>query len=391
MMRHADLLIDMGPGAGHQGGEILFVDSPAEIDACQSMTADYLTGRRKIAVPSQRRSANPDRTVTLTEATTHNLKQVTARFPLGCLIGVAGVSGSGKSSIVNDTLYPALARSLGLQSPKPGSHGELLGAESIDKLIRIDQQPIGRTPRSCPATYTGALDLIRKVFAETRDAKQRGFAANRFSFNAKPGRCEQCLGQGQEKIEMNFLADLYIRCSMCGGKRFNRQTLSVRFKGNSIADVLEMTIDDAAAFFESFPKIERVLTSLQSVGLGYLHLGQPSTTLSGGEAQRIKLATELARLETGNTLYLLDEPTTGLHFEDVRRLIEVLNSLVDRGNTVIVIEHNLDVIKCCDWIVELGPEGGQAGGQLVAEGVPEDIIAGPETPTSRYLKSLLRT
>ncbi|WP_417738274.1 excinuclease ABC subunit UvrA [Rosistilla oblonga] len=405
MMRAADWLIDMGPGAGHQGGEILFAGEPSSITAIadeqaeaadadsdrpsRSVTADYLSGRRSIPVPESRRKADKNQMLTLAGANTHNLQNVTARFPLGCLIGVAGVSGSGKSSIVNDTLYPALARTLGLQSPKPGPFESLTGADGIDKLIRIDQAPIGRTPRSCPATYTGALDLIRKVFAETRDAKQRGFAANRFSFNAKPGRCDQCMGQGQEKIEMNFLADLYVRCSVCGGKRFNRQTLAVRFKGASIADVLEMTIDDAAEFFKNFVKIDRILESMRSVGLGYLRLGQPSTTLSGGEAQRIKLATELARQETGNTLYLLDEPTTGLHFDDVRRLIDVLQSLVEKGNTVIVIEHNLDVIKCCDWIVEMGPEGGAGGGRLLAEGTPEKVVAGPQTPTSGYLQELL--
>lgn len=407
MMRAADWLIDMGPGAGHEGGEILFAGPPEAITAGsaeddvpsmeagdlppakRSVTADYLSGRRSIAVPTKRRPAVKKRMLTLAGAATHNLRNVTVRFPLGCLIGVAGVSGSGKSSIVNDTLYPALARSLGLQAAKPGPHESLTGGEEIDKLIRIDQAPIGRTPRSCPATYTGAMDLIRKVFAETRDAKQRGFAANRFSFNAKPGRCDQCSGQGQEKIEMNFLADLYIRCSVCGGKRFNRQTLAVRFKGASIADVLEMTIDEAALFFKNFVKIDRILESMRSVGLGYLHLGQASNTLSGGEAQRLKLATELARQETGNTLYLLDEPTTGLHFDDVRRLIDVLQSLVELGNTVIVIEHNLDVIKCCDWIVEMGPEGGAGGGQLLAEGTPEKVVAGPTTPTSRYLADLM--
>ena len=395
MMRASDRLIDMGPGAGHEGGEVLFEGPPQEIlllgtaPENVSITADYLTGNRKIEIPANRRKASSKNSLVLRGAEIHNLKKITVRIPLGCLVGVAGVSGSGKSSLVNDTLYPAIARSLGLQSAKPGRFKSLRGADMIDKLIRIDQTPIGRTPRSCPATYTGAFDLIRKAYAATRDAKQRGFEIDRFSFNAKTGRCEQCQGQGQEKIEMNFLSDIYIRCSICGGKRFNRQTLSVRYKGATIADVLAMTINEATTFFENFTKIKRILESLQSVGLGYLHLGQPSTTLSGGEAQRIKLATELAKQDTGSTLYLLDEPTTGLHFEDVRRLTRVLHSLVDRGNTVIVIEHNLDVIKCCDWVIEIGPEGGADGGYLLAEGTPEDVVAKHETPTTKYLSELL--
>ncbi len=317
--------------------------------------------------------------------TTHNLKSVTARFPLGCLIGVTGVSGSGKSSLINDTLYPALAKQLGLVGPAAGRFGKIVGAQHIDKLIPIDQAPIGRSPRSCPATYAGVLDEVRKVFAATREAKTRGFTAGRFSFNSTAGRCELCKGHGVERIEMNFLSDLFVTCTRCGGRRFNRQTLQVRFKNASVADVLDMTVDEAAEFFENVPKIQRLLHSLQAVGLGYLHLGQSSTTLSGGEAQRIKLGSELARTSTGSTLYLLDEPTTGLHFADVERLVSVLQRLVDAGNTVLVIEHNLDLLSACDWLMELGPVGGTEGGYIMAEGTPEQLADEKETPTGRFL------
>ncbi|WP_235935060.1 excinuclease ABC subunit UvrA [Candidatus Laterigemmans baculatus] len=390
VMRAADWLVDMGPGAGHRGGTVISQGTPEQVaHDPQSITGRYLTGSAVVPVPQERRPADPARMLVLRGAATHNLKDVELRIPLGLLVGVTGVSGSGKSSLINETLYPAVARRLGLVAAKPGPHRELLGAEGVDKLIRIDQAPIGRSPRSCPATFTGVWDEIRKVFAATREAKQRGYTASRFSFNSAQGRCPQCQGQGQEKIEMNFLSDLYVTCTACGGRRFNRQTLTVRYKHATIADVLNMTVDEAAEFFENFSKIDRFLDSMRAVGLGYLHLGQSSTTLSGGEAQRLKLATELARAETGNTLYLLDEPTTGLHFEDVGRLLGVLQALVDRGNTVIVIEHNLDIAKACDWLVDLGPEGGTGGGRILAEGTPEAVAAVPESPTGKYLQEML--
>ncbi len=353
------------------------------------MTGQYLSGKRQVREPIARRPTDKANWLTLTDVTTHNLKNVTAKFPLGCLIGVTGVSGSGKSSLVNDTLYPALAKQLGLVCSTPGQYRKLLGSRKIDKLIPIDQAPIGRSPRSCPATYAGVLDEVRKVFAATREAKTRGFTASRFSFNATAGRCELCKGHGTERIEMNFLSDLFVTCSRCGGRRFNRQTLQVRFKGASVADVLDMTVDQAADFFANVPRIERLLKSLQAVGLGYLHLGQSSTTLSGGEAQRIKLGTELARVSTGRTLYLLDEPTTGLHFADVNRLVTVLQRLVEAGNTVLVIEHNLDLIAACDWLIDLGPVGGELGGQILAAGTPEDLAKLTDNPTGRFLCRLV--
>jgi excinuclease ABC subunit A len=310
-------------------------------------------------------------------------------FPLGCFVCVTGVSGSGKSSLVNETLARALARRLGGLGPKPGPFKSLRGTSQIDKVIQIDQSPIGRTPRSNAATYTGVFDEIRKVFANTRDAKQRGFRVSRFSFNAKAGRCALCQGHGVTKIEMTFLPDLYVTCDECGGARFNRPTLQVRYRGLSIADVLDMAVGEAVTFFENFVNIHRTLKCLEDVGLGYLPLGQPSTTLSGGEAQRIKLATQLARVDTGKTLYLLDEPTTGLHFDDIRRLLAVLGRLVDRGNTVIVIEHHLDVIKCADWILDLGPEGGEEGGQIVASGTPETVAEDPDNHTGSFLRTVL--
>lgn len=390
VMRAADWLIDMGPGAGHRGGMVIAAGTPQHVANDEtSVTGRYLSGQLEIDVPPQRRKPNKKQQIRLTGVATNNLQNVDVDFPLGLLVGVTGVSGSGKSSLINDTLYPAVARELGLVGVQPGPYRKLAGIENIDKLIPIDQTPIGRSPRSCPATFTGVFDEIRKVFATTRESKQKGFTASRFSFNAAQGRCPQCQGQGQEKIEMNFLSDLYVTCSACGGKRFNQQTLRVRFKQASIADVLDMTVDDASEFFESFAKISRYLQSMQSVGLGYLHLGQSSTTLSGGEAQRLKLATELARAETGKTLYLLDEPTTGLHFEDVGRLLRVLDSLVERGNTVIVIEHHLDVIKCCDWLIDIGPDGGAGGGHVMAVGTPETVALCDASETGKYLKTLL--
>lgn len=390
VMREADHLIDMGPAAGAQGGRVVAVGTPQAVTANpDSMTGRYLAGSEKIPVPATRRRWAKARSLALEGVTTNNLKNVSVRVPLGVLVAVTGVSGSGKSSLVNETLARALIRRLGGVTAKPGPHTSLRGVSQIDKVIEIDQSPIGRTPRSNAATYTGVFDEIRKAFANTRDAKQRGFRANRFSFNVHGGRCEACQGHGLQKIEMNFLPDLYVMCGECRGTRFNRQTLDVLYRGKSIADVLAMPVQESLAFFENFPQIHRLLSSLHDVGLGYLPLGQSSTTLSGGEAQRIKLATELARVDTGNTLYLLDEPTTGLHFDDIRRLLDVLDRLVQRGNTVLVIEHNLDVIKCADWIIDVGPDGGEGGGQIVATGTPEEIAAAADNHTGRFLRPLL--
>lgn len=387
-MRHADFLVDIGPAAGKHGGKIISQGSPDEVASdAASLTGQYLRGVKRVPIPDVRRE--PKQWLTITDVTTHNLKNVTAEIPLGCLVGVSGVSGSGKSSLINDTLFPALAKKLGLVGATPGPFKSLRGASQIDKLIPIDQAPIGRSSRSCPATYAGVLDEVRKVFAKTREAKTRGFSTSRFSFNSREGQCELCKGHGVERITMNFLSDLFVTCSRCGGKRFNRQTLQVRFKGASVADVLDMAIDDAAEFFENVPKIHRQLLSLQTVGLGYIHLGQASTTLSGGEAQRIKLGTELARVSTGRTLYLLDEPTTGLHFADVERLVGVLQKLVDAGNTVLVIEHNFDLLAACDWILDLGPEGGTGGGELLAAGTPEDVAKVKGNATGKYLRPAL--
>ncbi len=389
-MRSADHLIDMGPGAGLHGGQIVAQGTPDQVaDNPDSVTGRYLSGQLCIPTPLQRRRTAKTRSITIEGVTTNNLKGVDARIPLGALVCVTGVSGSGKSSLVNETLARALARRLGGTGQKPGPHRSLRGAAQIDKLVQVDQTPIGRTPRSNPATYTGVFDEIRRVFAGTREARQRGYKAGRFSFNVKTGRCTECQGQGIRRIEMNFLPDLTVPCPACEGARFNPQTLEVRYRGLSIADVLDLRVDDAAQFFENFPQIVRLLEGLQEVGLGYLTLGQSSTTLSGGEAQRIKLATELARVETGSTLYILDEPTTGLHFDDIKKLLAVLNRLVDLGNTVLVIEHNLDVIKCADWIIDLGPEGGEAGGYVVATGTPEEIAATTDNWTGTFLKPLL--
>ncbi|QDS92701.1 UvrABC system protein A [Roseimaritima multifibrata] len=386
MMWAADWLIDMGPGAGKNGGHIISQGTPAEVAKDpQSVTGPYLSGQTPKSPEFEARVFDPNQAIVLHDAETNNLKKVTARFPLGTLIGVTGVSGSGKSSLINDTLSPAISEQLGLVTPRSGPYKKLTGAKSIDKLIRMDQAPIGRSPRSCPATYTKALDEIRKVYAATREAKTRGFNSSRFSFNASAGQCPQCKGYGQEKIEMNFLSDLYVTCSACNGRRYNQATLQVRFKGQTIADILEMTIDQAAEFFTNIPKVDRILQSLRDVGLGYLRLGQPSTTLSGGEAQRIKLGTELARSSSGSTLYILDEPTTGLHFEDVLRLMTVLRRLAEAGNTVIVIEHNLDVARACDWLIDLGPDGGEAGGFLIAEGPPDTIRNAADSETGKYL------
>ncbi len=390
MMRAADCLVDVGPGAGREGGKVICVGRPEQVEQhLQSLTAEYLRGARAVKRESELRRPQRGEHIQLRGVTLHNLHNVDLDVPLGLLIGVTGVSGSGKSSLIGKTLVPALSSAIGQAKAIAGTYQSLQGFEQIDKLIEIAQTPIGRTPRSTPATYCGVFDLIRSVFAQTREAKRRGFTSTRFSFNAGDGRCSQCQGQGQEKIEMNFLPDLYVLCSICGGRRFNRQTLQVRFRDKSIFNVLEMSVSDATVFFENFSRIHRLLHSLEMVGLGYLSLGQSSSTLSGGEAQRIKLATELAKPETGKTVYFLDEPTTGLHFADVNRLIGVLDGLVARGNTVVVIEHNLDVIKSCDWLIDLGPEGGEGGGEIVATGSPAEVAKAEGSFTGRYLKALI--
>lgn len=386
MMRAADVLVDVGPGAGQGGGTIVACGTPEVVERHPtSITAAFLRGEERVDRPTSVRDSAGREWVTLRGASLHNLKRVDVSVPLGMLVGVTGVSGSGKSSLMSETLVPAVLNAIGQASPRCGPFTNLEGADKIDKLIEITQAPIGRTPRSTPATFCGVFDLIRKLWANTRDAKRRGFTASRFSFNSGGGRCPQCQGQGQEKIEMNFLPDLFVTCSMCSGSRYNRQTLQIRFRDKSIADVLAMSVDEACDFFANFSKIHRLLSCLQMVGLGYLALGQSSSTLSGGEAQRIKLATELAKTETGKTLYFFDEPTTGLHFADVRRLVRVLDGLVERGNTVIVIEHNLDLIRCCDWLIDIGPEGGELGGRIVACGPLQQVAANPESLTGRYL------
>ncbi len=388
-MRSADHLVDVGPGAGAHGGRIVAQGTPQEVAQCpDSLTGQYLSGRRSIAVPPLRRPLD-GRYVEVVGAREHNLKDLTVRLPLGVFVCVTGVSGSGKSTLVNDILYPVLARSLNGARTRPGAHDSVRGIGHLDKAIDIDQAPIGRTPRSNPATYTGVFDRIREVFAETTEAKTRGYTPGRFSFNVKGGRCEACRGDGILKIEMHFLPDVYVPCEVCHGRRYNRETLEVRFRGKSIAEVLALTVDEALELFKNQPRIERILATLRDVGLGYITLGQPATTLSGGEAQRIKLASELSRRSTGRTLYVLDEPTTGLHFEDTARLLEVLQELVDRGNTVIVIEHNLDVVKCADYIIDLGPEGGDGGGRLVAEGTPEEIARHPRSHLAPFLARAL--
>lgn len=386
MMRAADLLVDVGPGAGTKGGHIIASDKPKLVERSKnSVTAAFLRGEETMERNSALRKPTKGQWIHLKGASLNNLQQVNVSVPLGLLVGVTGVSGSGKSSLISSTLVPALLNAIQQAAPRTGPFKSLRGDDLIDKLIEITQAPIGRSPRSTPATYTGLWDLIRNVWANTRDAKQRGYTLSRFSFNAGSGRCGHCQGQGQEKIEMNFLPDIYVRCSICGGRRFNRQTLQVRYREKTISDILDLSVDEACEFFENFSKIHQILSSLQKVGLGYITLGQSSSTLSGGEAQRIKLATELAKRETGKTIYFLDEPTTGLHFADVRRLIGVLDGLVERGNTVIVIEHNLDVVRACDWIIDMGPDGGDKGGQLIAAGTPEEIKAEPKSLTGRYI------
>ncbi len=388
-MRSADFLVDVGPKAGIHGGEIIYAGKPEDIEDCpDSLTGQYLTGKRKIDVPTVRRKGNGHK-LTVVGASENNLKDLTVDFPLGTFTCVTGVSGSGKSSLVNLILYRALARKLGRMAIVPGKHQEILGAQHIDKVIQIDQSPIGRPPRSNPATYTGMFGEIRAVFAATPEAKARGYKDGRFSFNVKGGRCEACGGDGTNLIEMHFLPDVYVTCDVCKGKRYNRETLEVKYKGKSIYDVLEMTVDEGVEFFSVYRGIQRKLKTLQDVGLGYIKIGQPSNTLSGGEAQRVKLATELSRVSTGRTLYVLDEPTTGLHSYDVDQLRAVLQRLVDSGNTVVVIEHNLDLIKTADYLIDMGPEGGDGGGTLVACGTPEEVAACKESYTGQYLKGVL--
>ncbi len=389
-IRAADYIIDLGPGAGEHGGEVVVAGTLEDVLNCpHSLTGQYLSGRKRIEVPKQRRSPHPDKWLVLYGARANNLKNITVRFPLGTFICVTGVSGSGKSTLIQETLYPRLMYHVYGTRRVWGEHDGIEGLEWVDKVVDIDQSPIGRTPRSNPATYTGVFDMIRELFADTPEARARGYLPGRFSFNVKGGRCEACRGDGMLKIEMQFLPDVYVPCEVCKGKRYNRETLEVTFKGKTIADVLEMTVEEALEFFSPFPPIARKLQTLYDVGLDYIRLGQPAPTLSGGEAQRVKLATELSKRATGNTVYILDEPTTGLHFEDVKKLLGVLHRLVDAGNTVIVIEHNLDVIKTADWIIDLGPEGGSGGGWIVAEGTPEQVACVPESHTGRFLRPLL--
>ena len=389
-MREADWIVDVGPGAGEHGGEIVHSGSFEELlKNTKSITGDYMAGRRSIEVPASRRPVDAKRQLTVRGARENNLKNVTVSFPLGVFTAVTGVSGSGKSTLVNDILYTSLANKLNGAKQVPGRHKSIDGLEYLDKVIHVDQSPIGRTPRSNPATYTGVFDHIRKLFAETSEAKMRGYTPGRFSFNVKGGRCEDCSGDGTLKIEMNFLPDVYVPCETCHGKRYNRETLEVHYKGKTIADVLEMPVEEAAEFFAAFTPIARHLNTLVDVGLGYIRLGQPATTLSGGEAQRVKLATELQKRSNGRSIYVLDEPTTGLHFEDIRKLLAVLQSLVDKGNSVITIEHNLDVVKCADWIIDMGPEGGSGGGTVIAEGTPEQVAQVKGSHTGAFLAEIL--
>jgi excinuclease ABC subunit A len=388
-MRAADYIVDLGPGAGEHGGHIVAQGTPEQVMAVdESLTGQFLTGTREIAVPKKRR--RPSGYIGIEGARQHNLRDIDAKVPLGVFCCVTGVSGSGKSTLVNEVLYKAVANRLHRAKMRPGAHKRITGLDQVDKIINIDQSPIGRTPRSNPATYTGVFDQIRDLFSRTQEARARGYKPGRFSFNVKGGRCEVCRGDGQIKIEMHFLPDVYVPCEQCHGKRYNRETLEVRFKGKTIADVLEMPVEEALEFFKHIPKIKRRLQALHDVGLDYIRLGQPATTLSGGEAQRVKLATELQKVATGRTLYILDEPTTGLHFADVQRLLEMLQRLVDTGNTVVVIEHNLDVIKTADRIIDLGPEGGEEGGLIVAAGTPEEVAAEPGSHTGNFLAGLVK-
>lgn len=388
-MREADCIVDIGPGAGEHGGQLVAIGTAEDLMKNKdSITGQYLSGAMKIPVPKERRK--PTGFLTIRGASENNLKNIDVKIPLGIMTCVTGVSGSGKSSLINEILYKSLARKLNRARVIPGKHKGIDGVEQLDKVIDIDQSPIGRTPRSNPATYTGVFDQIRDLFATTADAKARGYKKGRFSFNVKGGRCEACSGDGILKIEMHFLPDVYVPCEVCGGKRYNRETLEVKYKGKSIYDVLNMTVEEAVKFFEHVPSIRRKMETLNDVGLSYIRLGQPSTELSGGEAQRIKLATELSKRSTGKTVYILDEPTTGLHFADVHKLAEILRRLADDGNTVIVIEHNLDVIKTADYIIDIGPEGGDKGGTVIATGTPEEIAKNKHSYTGKYIDAILK-
>ena len=388
-IRTADWIVDIGPGAGEHGGRIV-AEGPLEdiVGEPGSITGAYISGRRRIPLPPARRAPRRE-AIVIKGAREHNLKDIDVRIPLGVFVAITGVSGSGKSTLVNEILYRRLAQVLYRAKDRPGDHDKVEGIQHVDKVIDIDQSPIGRTPRSNPATYTGLFTPIRDLFAQVPEARLRGYTPGRFSFNVKGGRCEACQGDGVIKIEMQFLPDVYVHCEVCKGKRYNRETLEIHYKSKSIADVLDMTVEDAHGFFQNVPAVEGKLRTLNDVGLGYVHLGQSATTLSGGEAQRVKLATELSRRATGRTLYILDEPTTGLHFADVERLLEVLHRLVDAGNTVIVIEHNLDVVKTADHVIDLGPEGGKAGGEVIAQGTPEEIAKVRRSFTGQFLRELL--
>ena len=391
-IRSADWIVDIGPGAGELGGEVVYSGDVAGLAGAEgSITGDYLAKRRRIEIPDKRRERDKNREVTVVGARENNLKDVTVSFPLGVLTAVTGVSGSGKSSLVNSILYQVLANRLNRSRGVPGRHKTVRGVDHLDKVVHVDQSPIGRTPRSNPATYTGVWDHIRKIFAAVPESKVRGYGPGRFSFNVKGGRCESCKGDGTLKIEMNFLPDVYVPCEVCHGARYNRETLEIRYKDKTVADVLDMTIHQAAEFFSASSVIARHLNTLVEVGLGYVRLGQSATTLSGGEAQRVKLATELQRRSTGRTIYVLDEPTTGLHFEDIRKLLGVLQGLVDKGNSVVVIEHNLDVIANADWVIDMGPEGGKGGGTVVVTGTPEKVAATESSYTGQFLAPMLRT
>jgi excinuclease ABC subunit A len=403
MIESADFVVDLGPGAGEHGGHLVTFGSPKKLQLRNdtipssgngfdgiSYTAQYLFGKRFIAVPKERRTGNK-KSLVLAGARGNNLKDVTLKVPLGKLIAITGVSGSGKSSLISETLFPILSRKFYKAKAVPLPYKKIEGVQHLDKVIDIDQTPIGRTPRSNPATYTGLYTYIRDLYTQMPEAKIRGYKPGRFSFNVSGGRCEACEGDGVKKIEMNFLPDVYVLCDVCKGKRYNRETLQVLYKGKSISDVLEMTVAEAVEFFSEIPSLQRKLRTLYDVGLGYIRLGQQATTLSGGEAQRVKLSTELSKIGTGNTLYILDEPTTGLHFEDIRMLLDVLNKLVDKGNTVLVIEHNLDVIKTADWVIDLGPGGGDAGGEIVAEGTPETVAQVKRSATAEFLRKELQS
>jgi len=386
-IRHADYVVDMGPGAGEHGGLVVAQGTPEEIcQSEQSLTGDYLTGRRSIPMPEKSLKPDPERMLHIVNASGNNLKDITLNLPVGLLVCVTGVSGSGKSTLINDTLYPAVAQHLYGSNTEPAPHAEISGLEFFDKVINVDQSPIGRTPRSNPATYTGLFTPIRELFAGVPSARERGYGPGRFSFNVKGGRCESCQGDGMIKVEMHFLPDVYVPCDVCHSQRYNRETLEIQYKGKNVHQILQMTVEQAHEFFKPVPVIARKLQTLLDVGLGYITLGQSATTLSGGEAQRVKLSLELSKRDTGRTLYILDEPTTGLHFHDIALLLKVIHKLRDHGNTVVVIEHNLDVIKTADWVIDLGPEGGDGGGRIIAEGSPKDIAKDKNSVTGKYLK-----